>query len=142
MAVNPATGKLYVANLESRNDVRFQGRNRFGPTQGAPAGSVRGHAAKSHITVIDPATGSVAARHLNKHIDFSHDGNPAGAARSLAFPTGMAISPDGRTLYVAALGSSKVGVFSTRELETDAFVPSTADQSSPIRTIQCSPGSS
>src|SRR5258705_5923298 len=58
MAVNPASGKLYVANLDSRNDVRFEGHNRFGPTQGAPAGSVRGHTAESHITVIDPATGS------------------------------------------------------------------------------------
>ncbi|HEX3759353.1 MAG TPA: hypothetical protein VHW23_11630, partial [Kofleriaceae bacterium] len=128
MAVNPTSGKIYVANLDSRNDVRFEGHNRFGPTQGAPAGSVRGHTAESHITVIDPATGSVAARHLNKHIDFSQDGTPAEAARSLAFPTGMAISSDGRTLYVAALGSSKVGVFSTRALETDSFVPSTANQ--------------
>jgi DNA-binding beta-propeller fold protein YncE len=128
LAVNPTSGKIYVSNLDSRNDVRFEGHNVFGPTQGAPAGSVRGHTAESHITVIDPATGSVAARHLNKHIDFSQDGNPAEAARSLAFPTGMAISSDGRTLYVAALGSSKVGVFSTRALETDSFVPSTANQ--------------
>ncbi len=128
MAVNPVNGKLYVANIDSRNNVRFEGHNHFGPTQGAPAGSVRGHAAESRITVIDPATGSVAARHLNKHIDFSQDGNPAEAAKSLAFPTGMAISPDGRTLYVAALGSSKIGVFSTRALEADSFVPATADQ--------------
>jgi DNA-binding beta-propeller fold protein YncE len=123
MAVHPVTGKLYVANTEARNDVRFEGHNAFGPTQGAPAGSVRGHFSDSRITVIDPATGAVQPRHLNKHIDYAADGTPAEVARSLALPTGMAFSPDGATLYVAALGSSKVGVFSTAELEADTFVP-------------------
>jgi hypothetical protein len=60
-------GKLYVANTDARNDVRFEGHNAFGPTQGAPAGSVRGHFAESRITAIDPATGAVPRRHLNKH---------------------------------------------------------------------------
>jgi DNA-binding beta-propeller fold protein YncE len=128
MAVNPVTGKVYVANTDARNDVRFEGHNAFGPTQGAPAGSVRGHLAESRITAIDPATGAVSPRHLNKHIDFTKDGTPDEAAKSLAFPTDMAVTSDGRTLLVAALGSSKVGVFSTRELEADTFVPSTANQ--------------
>ncbi|HVU50018.1 MAG TPA: hypothetical protein VHL80_05000 [Polyangia bacterium] len=128
MAVNPVSGKVYVSNTDARNDVRFEGHNSFGPTQGAPAGSVRGHLAESRITVIDPAAGLVTPRHLNKHIDFSHDGTPEEAARSLAFPTEMVVAPDGRTLYVAAFGSSKVGVFSTRELESDTFVPSTSSQ--------------
>ena len=35
----------------------------------------------------------------------------------------MALTPDGSTLYVAAFGSSKVGVFETDELESDTFVP-------------------
>ena len=128
MAVNPISGKVYVANTDARNEVRFEGHNAFGPTQGAPAGSVRGHMAESRITTIDPQSGQVAARHLNKHIDFSHDGTPDEAAKSLAFPTGMAVSPDGATLFVAALGSSKVGVFSTQQLEDDSFVPSRSSQ--------------
>jgi YVTN family beta-propeller protein len=128
MAVNPVSGKLYVANTDARNDVRFEGHNASGPAQGAPAGSVRGHFSESRITAIDPATGAVTPRHLNKHIDFTVDGTPQEAAKSLAFPTGMAITPDGKTLYVAALGSSKVGVFSTAELEADTFVPSQASQ--------------
>jgi len=128
MAVNPQSGKVYVSNLDARNDVRFEGHNAFGPTQGAPAGSVRGHMAENRITVIDPAAASVSARHLNKHIDFSQEGTPQEAAKSLAFPTEMVVTPDGRTLYVAALGSSKIGVFSTRELERDTFVPSLANQ--------------
>ena len=56
------------------------------------------------------------------------DGTPDEAAKSLAFPTGMTVSSDGRTLFVAALGSSKVGVFSTRQLEDDSFVPALANQ--------------
>src|SRR5262249_62408513 len=70
MAVNPVSGKLYVANTDARNEVRFEGHNVSGPAQGAPAGSVRGHFAESRITAIDPATGAVTPRHLNKHIDY------------------------------------------------------------------------
>jgi hypothetical protein len=39
----------------------------------------------------------------------------------------MAVSGDGTTLYVAAFGSSKVGVFDTAELENDTFTPDAAD---------------
>jgi DNA-binding beta-propeller fold protein YncE len=128
MAINPVSGAVYVANTDARNDVRFEGHNAFGEAQGAPAGSVRGHFAESRITVIDPAAGAVRPRHLNKHIDYSVDGTPDEAAKSLALPTAMAITPDGKTLYVAALGSSKIGVFSTAELENDSFVPSRNSQ--------------
>jgi DNA-binding beta-propeller fold protein YncE len=128
MAVNPVSGKVYVSNTDAHNDVRFEGHNVFGPTQGAPAGSVRGHIVDSRITVIDPTSGGVAPRNLNKHVDFSKDGTPDEAAKSLAFPTSMAVSADGARLYVSALGSSKVGVFSTSELENDSFVPSQSAQ--------------
>jgi DNA-binding beta-propeller fold protein YncE len=128
MAVNPVSGKVYVSNTDAHNDVRFEGHNMFGPTQGAPAGSVRGHIVDSRITVIDPASGGIAPRNLNKHVDFTKDGTPDEAAKSLAFPTSMAVSADGARLYVAALGSSKVGVFSTSQLEDDSFVPSQSAQ--------------
>ena len=53
---------------------------------------------------------------------------PAGVkAKSLATPLGMAVTADGQTLYVAAFGSSAVGVFSTSALENDTFVPDAAD---------------
>jgi DNA-binding beta-propeller fold protein YncE len=128
MAVNPMNGHVYVSNTDARNDVRFEGHDAFGVTQGAPAGTVRGHIAESRITVIDPATGAVTPRHLNTHIDYSQEGTPAEAAKSLAFPTGMAVTPDGKALLVAALGSSKVGVLSTAALEAGTLVPSQADQ--------------
>ena len=46
----------------------------------------------------------------------------------MAFPIGMAITQNGQTLYVAALGSSKVAVYNTTALEQDTFTPDTANQ--------------
>jgi YVTN family beta-propeller protein len=122
MAVNPVNGKIYVANTEANNHARFEGPGTF-------AGhSLNGRLHESRITVLAPG-GSVASRHLNKHIDYSACCAPipnAENARSLALPQGMAVSGNGANLYVAALGSDKVGVFSTAQLEADTFVPSTS----------------
>ncbi|HEV8577489.1 MAG TPA: hypothetical protein VGX68_00285 [Thermoanaerobaculia bacterium] len=122
MAVNPVNGKIYVANTEANNAARFEGPGTF------TGESLRGHLHESRVTVLSPG-GGVAARHLNKHINYDvccaptpNDENE----RSLALPQGMAVTGDGQTLYVAALGSDKVGVFSTAQLETDTFVPSAA----------------
>jgi DNA-binding beta-propeller fold protein YncE len=122
MAVNPVNGKVYVANTEANNAARFEGPGTFAGE------TLRGHLHESRITVISPG-GAVAARHLNKHIDYDTCCAPVPNtenARSLALPQGMAVSGNGATLYVAALGSDKVGVFSTAQLETDTFVPSAA----------------
>ncbi|HEX9942526.1 MAG TPA: hypothetical protein VGG03_10945 [Thermoanaerobaculia bacterium] len=121
MAVNPVNGKVYVANTEANNAARFEGPGTFAGQ------SLRGHLHESRITVLSPG-GGVAARHLNKHIDYDNCCAPTPNAendRSLALPVGLAVTGDGETLYVAALGSDKVGVFSTAQLETDTFVPST-----------------
>ncbi len=124
MAVNPVSGKIYVSNTEARNEHRFEGHGTFAGT------TVRGHLHESRVTVLSSG-GAATPRHLNKHIDYSTCcapiPNPENA-KSLAFPQGLAVSPDGETLYVAALGSGKVGVFDTGELEADTFVPSTARQ--------------
>ncbi|HEX7184072.1 MAG TPA: beta-propeller fold lactonase family protein, partial [Thermoanaerobaculia bacterium] len=107
MAVNPVNGKVYVANTEANNAARFEGPGTFAGE------SLRGHLHESRITVLSPG-GGVAARHLNKHIDYDACCAPLPNAendRSLALPQGMAVSGDGTTLYVAALGSDKVGVF-------------------------------
>jgi DNA-binding beta-propeller fold protein YncE len=124
MVVNPVNGKVYVANTEANNADRFEGPGRF-------AGhSLRGHLHESRISVLAPG-GGVAVRHLNKHIDYksccAHSPN-AESARSLALPQGMAVTGDGATLYVAALGSDKIGVMATAQLENDTFVPNAANQ--------------
>jgi YVTN family beta-propeller protein len=124
MVVNPASGKIYVSNTDAKNEVRFEGAGSHASRQ-----TVRGHLAESRITVLSP--GEVTPRHLNKHIDYTqccaalpNEENQ----KSLAFPQGMAVSSDGQTLYVAALGSSKVGVFSTAALEDGSFQPDMANQ--------------
>ncbi|MDI3285088.1 hypothetical protein [Polyangium sp. 15x6] len=119
MAVNPVNGRVYVSNTEARNDLRFEGDGLFAGE------TLQGHLHESRITVLGP--GGVAPRHLNKHIDY--DVRPAPLSvnqKSLAQPLGMAVSNSGTTLYVAAFGSSKIGVFNTAALENNSFVPSAA----------------
>jgi DNA-binding beta-propeller fold protein YncE len=117
MLVNPKTGSLYVSNTQARNDLRFEGPGTFAGT------SLEGHLAETQITVINSA-GAVAPRHLNKHINYSVLPAPASVKQSsLATPLQMVLSADASTLYVAAFGSSKVGVFPTASLENDSFDP-------------------
>ncbi|HEY9421516.1 MAG TPA: beta-propeller fold lactonase family protein, partial [Thermoanaerobaculia bacterium] len=124
MVVNPVSGKVYVSNTEAGNEKRFEGPGTF-------AGhSVRGNLHQSRITVLGPA-GGVTPRHLNKHINYGACCDPIPNAvndKSLAIPQEMAVTSDGRTLYVATLGSSKIGVFDTAALENNTFTPSAAHQ--------------
>ena len=118
MAVNPVSGNLYVSNTEARNDLRFEGPGTYAGT------TLEGHLAESRISVLGATT--VTPRHLNKHIDYATRPAPAGTAdHSLATPLDMVVTPDGKTLYVSAFGSSKVGVFPTAALEQDTFDPVT-----------------
>jgi len=120
MAVNPVSGKVYVSNTEADNEVRFEGPGIFAST------TVQGHLHEARITVLSGAT--VTPRRLNKHIDYGVVPSPAGtAAKSLATPTGLVVNGAGNTLYVAAFGSSTVGVFDVAQLENDTFVPSAAN---------------
>jgi YVTN family beta-propeller protein len=121
MTVNPVSGKVYVANTDARNEVRFEGSRLF-----TNASTTQGRHHQARITIIDGA--SVIPRHLNKHIDYNIRPAQAGVKeKSLAQPMGIAVTGDGSTLYLAAFGSSKIGVFNTTQLENDSFVPSSAN---------------
>lgn len=123
MVVNPASGKVYVSNTDANNFDRFEGPGTF------TGHSLRAHLHESRISVLNAGTST--SRHLNKHINYNAccAATPnVENARSLAQPLDMAISADGSMLYVAAFGSSKVGVFRTAQLENDTFVPDTANQ--------------
>lgn len=116
LAVNPVSGVVYVTNTESRNEVRFEGPGMYGGT------TVQGHLAEARVTVIDGS--SVVPRHLNPHIDYDLLPAPLGTAEhSLATPLDVVVSADGSTLYVAAFGSGRVGVFDTADLEAGAIDP-------------------
>lgn len=88
---------------------------------------MRGRVTDQRVTVIE--NGTVSPRVLNKHIDFE-----AGAISqqlldlSLSTPLGMAVSQDGQTLYVAAFGSGKIGIFDTQELADNSFQPAAGDR--------------
>jgi len=126
MAVNPVSGKIYVSNTDAQNDTRFEGPGVYAYKQSGMR-TVQGHLAESRITVLDGAL--VLPRHLNKHIDYERCCEPdPESVKSLAFPTEMAVTADGSRLYVAAFGSSKLGVFDTAALEDDSFVPDVANQ--------------
>src|SRR5262249_29859078 len=107
MVTNPVTGRLYVSNTEAFNQVRFEGPGIFGGS------TVQGHLAETRITVISGST--VTPRRLNKHIDYSKLAgdpgfDPTAKNHSLSTPLDMAVTKDGRTLFLAAFGSSKIGV--------------------------------
>jgi DNA-binding beta-propeller fold protein YncE len=131
MIVNPVNGHVYVANTDAQNQERFEGAGKFLEDAGIfDRHTVRGHLHESHITVLD-ASGGVAVRHLNKHIDYSKCCAPIPNREndtSVAFPQDMAITNDGSSLYVPMFGTSEVAVYNTAQLEDDSFVPNSADQ--------------
>jgi MYXO-CTERM domain-containing protein len=126
MAVNPVSGALYVSNTEAHNEVRFEGPGTFVREMGLRGDgpySVRGHLHEARVTVIDGTT--VTPRHLNPHIPYGASFTPEGTReRSIATPLGMAVSADGEQLYVAAYGSSAIGV-----VATDGLASGTIDTS-------------
>jgi len=122
MAVNPVNGMLYVTNTESPNHIRFEGPGDHGGS------TVQGRLSESRVTVIDPSGPSVDPQHINQHIDYSrlHTDmpdlvDPTQIQHSLATPLQPVVSSDGSTLYVAAFGSSKIGVFDTTDIEDASF---------------------
>jgi len=123
MAVNPVNGNVYVSNTELPNLTMFEGPGNHGGS------TVQGHLSESRISILSGA-GIVKPRHLNKHIDYTrlHTDvpdlvDPTQKDHSLATPLEMVVSDDGAKLYVAAFGSSKIGVFDTATLEDDTFDP-------------------
>ena len=123
MAVNPVTGRSTCRTWRrpTRSDSRAPGSSPA--TQCAPSIISSGSRCSTE--------GSVLPRHLNKHVDFATccapSPNPE-SVLSLAMPLGMEVSRDGGTLYVAAMGSSKVGIYATSALEEDTFFPNAGDQ--------------
>jgi len=123
MVANPVSGVLYVSNTEANNMTRFEGPGKL------TGSTVQGKIAQARVTVI--ANTAVLPRHLNKHIDYGKLANdpgfdPTTKQHSLATPLEMAVTRDGRTLYVTAYGSSRIGVFDTAEMEANTFNPRTA----------------
>jgi YVTN family beta-propeller protein len=96
-AVNPVTGIVYVTNTEALNRTRFEP-------------NLRGQFLRDRITLIGPGA-SVTPVHLNGHINYVVSPGPQSERdQSLALPTDVVVNGGGGKVYVAAMGSSRVGV--------------------------------
>jgi len=95
--IDPASNQLLVLNDEARNHVRFEP-------------NLRGRFLNTRISLVNLGNSAAVPVDLNQHINYS---NPAGSDaernNSLALPADIVRATDG-TLYVAAMGSAKVGV--------------------------------
>ena len=99
IAIDPSTGTLYVTNTDAANRTRFEP-------------NLRGRFAKDQVTLIGSGgAGTVTPVHLNDHINYTVSPGPQSERDlSLAEPTDIVVSSTGAKAYVAAMGSSKVGV--------------------------------
>jgi YVTN family beta-propeller protein len=100
MAFDPTAQRLYVANLDDINQVRFEP-------------NVSGRFQSSRVSILNAAGGAtpslVSTSDLNAHVDFNNAaGTDAERALSLAMPADIKRASDG-TVYVAATSSAKVG---------------------------------
>ncbi|HKQ09307.1 MAG TPA: hypothetical protein VJ464_29560 [Blastocatellia bacterium] len=99
---DPLSNRLFVANTEAHNEVRFEP-------------NLRGQFATTRLGVVDLSSSAprVQTVDLNPHIDVNlPDGSDAERAASLALPADIARAADG-TLFIAATGSARVGVLNS-----------------------------
>jgi YVTN family beta-propeller protein len=97
-----SNNRLYVINLEARNQIRFEP-------------NVRGRFLQHRVSIINLQTGTpqTPAIDLNPHINYSNAaGTDAERAKTLSLPADIVRATDG-TLYVAATGANKVGVLNS-----------------------------
>ena len=123
--VNPVTGKVYVSNTDAQQHSSFEGAGIF-----AGGTAVRGHFDDNRITVLDPLRRRHAAppQHAHRLQLVLRPGpqrgeRPEPGASRPAWPS----PATAQTLYVAALGSSKVGIFDTAALEDGTYMPDVAE---------------
>ena len=126
MVANPVSGKLYVTNTEAQNLTRFEGPGVFGGS------TVQGNLAQMRVTVLSGSVGHAAPSQQAHRLQ--HAGDRARLRSDDQEPQPGDAARHGReqrrrALYVAAFGSSKVGVFNTAALENNTFDPRTASAS-------------
>jgi len=107
IAVQPGSGRLWVANTDALNLLRFEP-------------NLRGHFVDTRLSIVDPLTADRGHFDLNPHIDYGvSPGPPSEIANSVAIPGDIQFNADGTTCYVAAFGSANVAVIDTAGGEID-----------------------
>ncbi|HEX8186268.1 MAG TPA: beta-propeller fold lactonase family protein, partial [Blastocatellia bacterium] len=97
IAVQPATGDLFVTNTDARNIVRFEP-------------DLRGHLVDNRVTRIPVAGGASQPLDLNPGVDYTVLPNPSAKATALAQPTAVVFDPTGSFMYVAAFGTDRIAL--------------------------------
>jgi len=106
LAVQPGTRRIFAANLDAHNTTRL-------------TPNLRGTFVDHQLVVIDDylaLTPAITTIDLNGDIANFHNVSTPNAdalARSLADPKDVVFSPDGRRVFVAALGSDRIGIYET-----------------------------
>jgi len=100
LAVNPATGDLFVANTEANNLTSFEP-------------NVCGQIVKNRITRITAAGAVIPPFDLNPTVASGCAPNSADLLIALAQPTGVVFDPLGNFMYVAAFGTDRVAKVDT-----------------------------
>ena len=117
------SGKVYVSNTEARNNKRFEGPGYLRRTHGSRSSQRKPHHRSRYGDGV-----AAAPQQAHRLFDVLRGRSPnTENALSVAIPTEMAVSANGRTLYVAAMGSSKVGIYDTASWRRHVR-PETADQ--------------
>ncbi len=98
VAVNPATGRVFVIGTDANNSVRFQS-------------VLDGTFIRVEIAQVDPVALTSAVQDLNPHLDYSSPTtSQTNRDKSLGDPRGIVWSADGSTGYVTGMGSDNLTV--------------------------------
>jgi YVTN family beta-propeller protein len=108
LAVNPATGDLFVANTDALNLTFY-----LTPVPGVGPTNLQGHFENNRITRIQTATGTITPVDLNPGINYAILPNPQALSTALAQPAGVVFDPSGNFMYVAAFGTDRVAQVDT-----------------------------
>lgn len=96
-AQRPGTDEVWVANTEARNLVRF-------------VTNLRGHAWDNRVTRVRTGTSTVTPFDLNPSINYATLPNNAALSSALAQPQDLVWDAAGKTMYVAAFGTDRIGI--------------------------------
>jgi len=100
LAVNPASGDLFVSNTDALNLTFF-------------LENLRGHWINNRITRIQVASGQVTPFDLNPNINYGILPNPQALSTALSQPAGVIFDPTGNFMWVAAFGTDRVAQVDT-----------------------------
>jgi hypothetical protein len=97
-ALRPGTNEIWIANTDARNLVRFVTK-------------VRGHALDNRVTrVTTSGSGSVTPFDLNPSINYGVLPNSTALSSALAQPKDVVWDAAGKTMFVAAFGTDRIGI--------------------------------